>query len=314
MQAVILAWTGYWVGIGIELGVIVIAGIVLALLLTGVLFRWIVVIKEKLAVSKAERQKAAAERSLERQRQKEAAEAAAEAAAAEAAAAELAAAEAEEAAVEEEAEEEPEAEAEESEAEAPETEETAEAAAAESEEAPEAEEAAEEEKPKAAAKKGSKGGKKGGGKKVDAEEAEEAVGEPGAEVVYVQGDGVVFNESKTITELYEELSAEQKSYFDELREEALTKPDSELSITRNFVSVKIGKRNLIKLLIKRGVTVAEFMLENEQLKQLRRSDKNKRGKSTIKVKPTVVQVLDLPSLKVAVDMISLAYEELMLDD
>ena len=35
MQAVILAWTGYWIGIGIELGIIVISGVVLALLLTG---------------------------------------------------------------------------------------------------------------------------------------------------------------------------------------------------------------------------------------------------------------------------------------
>ena len=95
----------------------------------------------------------------------------------------------------------------------------------------------------------------------------------------------------------------------------MTKPDSELSIARNFVAVKIGKRNLIKLLIKRGVTVAEFMLENEALKQLRLSNKNKRGgKSSIKVKPTTVQVIDLMSLKVAIDMISLAYEEIMLDD
>ena len=133
------------------------------------------------------------------------------------------------------------------------------------------------------------------------------------EFVVVQ-DGIIFNDSKSITELYEELSPEQQSYFDELREEALTKPDAELAIAKNFVTVKIGKRNLIKLLIKRGVTVAEFMLENEALKQLRLSNTNKRGKSSIKVKPTVVQVLDLTSLKVAVDMINLAYEELMLGD
>ena len=143
----------------------------------------------------------------------------------------------------------------------------------------------------------------------DAEEEPEGSNE----FVVVQ-DGIVFNDSKSITELYEELSPEQQSYFDELREEALTKPDTELSIAKNFVTVKIGKRNLIKLLIKRGVTVAEFMLENEALKQLRLSNTNKRGKSAIKIKPTVVQVLDLTSLKVAVDMINLSYEELMLGD
>lgn len=295
MHAILVAWAGYWVGIGVELGIIVIGGAILALLLTGVLYRWIASIKEKLAERKAERERQAAEREAERQRQREAQEAAA----AEAAAAELAeeqeeAAE-EEAAVEEVTEEQLAAESA-----------TTETAAAETSGTAEAE-------PKSDKKSAKKGGKKSG-KKVEEDEAEEAAGELGAEVVYVQGDGVVFNESKTITELYEELSAEQKSYFDELREEALTKPNSELSISRNFITVKIGKRNLIKLLIKRGVTVAEFMLENEQLKQLRLSDKNKRGKSTIKVKPTVVQVLDLPSLKVAVDMINLAYEELMLDD
>lgn len=295
MHAILVAWAGYWVGIGVELGIIVIGGAILALLLTGVLYRWIASIKEKLAERKAERERQAAEREAEKQRQREAQEAAA----AEAAAAELAeeqeeAAE-EEAAVEEVTEEQLAAESA-----------TTETAAAETAGTAEAE-------PKSDKKSAKKGGKKSG-KKVDEDEAEEAAGELGAEVVYVQGDGVVFNESKTITELYEELSAEQKSYFDELREEALTKPNSELSISRNFITVKIGKRNLIKLLIKRGVTVAEFMLENEQLKQLRLSDKNKRGKSTIKVKPTVVQVLDLPSLKVAVDMINLAYEELMLDD
>ena len=144
-------------------------------------------------------------------------------------------------------------------------------------------------------------------------EEDEELPEGENEFVVVQ-DGIVFNDSKTITELYEELSPEQQSYFDELREEALTKPDTELAIAKNFVTVKIGKRNLIKLLIKRGVTVAEFMLENEALKQLRLSNTNKRGKSSIKVKPTVVQVLDLTSLKVAVDMINLAYEELMLGD
>lgn len=295
MHAILVAWAGYWVGIGVELGIIVIGGAILALLLTGVLYRWIASIKEKLAERKAERERQAAEREAEKQRQREAQEAAA----AEAAAAELAeeqeeAAE-EEAAVEEVTEEQLAAESA-----------TTETAAAETSGTAEAE-------PKSDKKSAKKGGKKSG-KKVEEDEAEEAAGELGAEVVYVQGDGVVFNESKTITELYEELSAEQKSYFDELREEALTKPNSELSISRNFITVKIGKRNLIKLLIKRGVTVAEFMLENEQLKQLRLSDKNKRGKSTIKVKPTVVQVLDLPSLKVAVDMINLAYEELMLDD
>lgn len=292
MISAVMAWTGYWVGIGIEGFVILIAGVLLALMLTGVLFKWLADAKEKSAARAAER---AVKREAEAAARAEA-EAAAEAAAAEAA---------EEEAFAEEAEVEEEIEAEE----APE-----EIDEAEVEEVTEEELAAEakaEEEAAAAAAASKK--KKKPAKKAEAEEAEAEAGEGENDITVVR-DGIVFNDSKTITELYEELSAEQKGYFDELREEALTKPDAELSISRNFIAVKIGKRNLIKLLIKRGVTVAEFMLESEELKRLRLSNKNKRGKSSIKVKPTTVQVIDLMSLKVAVDMLNLAYEELMLDD
>ena len=288
IERAIMAWTGYWVGIGIEGGVILIAGVILVLMLTGVLFAWVAAIKAKSAANK----EAAAERKAEREAQKQAeaearaqARAEAEAAAAAAEAEAALAAEEEEAAVEEE----------------PEAEEVVE------------EEPVEEVKPQPKKKKAAK-------KPVEEEEelpedadVEVEANENGGDITIVH-DGIVFNDSKTITELYEELSVEQKGYFDELREEALTKPNAELAISRNFITVKIGKRNLIKLLIKRGVTVAEFMIESEQLKALRLSNKNKRGKSSIKVKPTTVQVIDLMSLKVAVDMITLAYEDLMLDD
>ena len=282
MISAVMAWTGYWVGIGVEGFVILIAGVLLALMLTGVLFKWLADAKEKSAARAAER---AVKREAEAAARAEA-EAAAEAAAAEAA-------EEEAFAEEVEAEEAPE-EIDEAEVEEVTEEELAAEAKAEEEAAAAA----------AASKK-----KKKPAKKAEAEEAGE-----GENDITVVRDGIVFNDSKTITELYEELSAEQKGYFDELREEALTKPDAELSISRNFIAVKIGKRNLIKLLIKRGVTVAEFMLESEELKKLRLSNKNKRGKSSIKVKPTTVQVIDLMSLKVAVDMLNLAYEELILDD
>ena len=279
MISAVMAWTGYWIGIGVEGFVILIAGVLLALMLTGVLFKWLADAKEKSAARAAER---AVKREAEAAARAEA-EAAAEEAFAEEVEAEEAPEEIDEAEVEEVTEEELAAEAK-----------------------------AEEEAAAAAAAEASKKKKKPA-KKAEAEAAE-AEAADGENDITVVRDGIVFNNSKTITELYEELSAEQKGYFDELREEALTKPDAELSISRNFIAVKIGKRNLIKLLIKRGVTVAEFMLESEELKKLRLSNKNKRGKSSIKVKPTTVQVIDLMSLKVAVDMLNLAYEELMLDD
>lgn len=278
----ILAWAGYWAGLGVELAIIVIAGVLLVLMLTGVLFKWIAAIKEWIARKKEENEQKKAEKAA-RAEAEAAARAEAEAQAAEEAAAELEE-ETEEEITEEEVVEEEVVE---------ETEEEAEV-----EEEPVEEELVEEEEEKPKSKKKSK--------KSDDEEDE-------TEVVVVQ-EGIVFNESKTITELYDELTAEQKGYFDELREAALSKPDTELAMSKNFVTVKIGKRNLIKLLIKRGVTVAEFLIENEALKALRLSNTNKRGKSTIKVKPTVVHVLDVGSLQVAIDMVNLAYEEIVTTD
>lgn len=285
----VMAWTGYWIGLGIELFIILVAGVVLALLLTGILFRVMTQMRESSAVRAEARAAAAEARAVLAEEEAAAKEAEREAARAAALAEAEAAAAAAEAYEEEQQEEE-----------------VAETAPVAEEEVAEEAEEEEEEEPAPKLKKPVKKAA------APVEEEEEELPEGENEFVVVH-DGIVFNDSKTITELYEELSPEQQSYFDELREEALTKPDAELAIAKNFVTVKIGKRNLIKLLIKRGVTVAEFMLENEALKQLRLSNTNKRGKSSIKVKPTVVQVLDLTSLKVAVDMINLAYEELMMD-
>ena len=124
-------------------------------------------------------------------------------------------------------------------------------------------------------------------------------------------NSVKFTESKTIEELYEELSIEQKSFFDELKNTALAKPNAVLSVTKNYENVKIGKRSLIKLLIRRGVTVAEFVLENDALKEYRLSSQNKKGKSKIKIRPTVLAVTELDTLRAAVDMIQLAYEQII---
>ncbi|MDE6690704.1 MAG: hypothetical protein K2K04_01920 [Clostridia bacterium] len=331
MMTAILGNTGYFVGIGVEAFVILICGVMLALMLTGVLFKWMAqgkvtsVAKAAAKAAAAEaravvEEEAAAQAAAEEEAERAQAEIDAKAKKeAEAAAAEAAAALAEKKAKEDAARAEEEAKNKPKLAPMAKPAKTEEVSSEETTVTSESEKVVVKERviertvvqesaPAAAAAQPAA---------QPAAVAEAAVAEadedPESEFVVVH-DGIVFNDSKSITELYEELSPEQQSYFDELREEALTKPDAELAISKNFVSVKIGKRNLIKLLIKRGVTVAEFMLENDALKALRLSNTNKRGKSSIKVKPTVVQVLDLNSLKVAVDMINLSYEELMLGD
>lgn len=123
--------------------------------------------------------------------------------------------------------------------------------------------------------------------------------------------GIQFKESKTIEELYAELSAEQKSFFDELINKALQKPQAVLSITRNYENVKIGKRSILKLIIRKGVTVAEFSLENDLLKEYRKNTANQKGKAKIRVRPTVIAVTELATLKTALDMIDIAHEQIL---
>lgn len=122
---------------------------------------------------------------------------------------------------------------------------------------------------------------------------------------------VPFKESKTIEELYAELSVEQKSFFDELKQKALQKPQAVLSITRNYENVKIGKKSILKLIIRKGVTVAEFSLENDLLKEYRKNTANQKGKSKIRVRPTVIAVTELATLKTALDMIDIAHEQIL---
>ncbi len=115
----------------------------------------------------------------------------------------------------------------------------------------------------------------------------------------------------TIGELYELLSAEQKRFFDKLKKAALAKPQAKLSVAKNYETVKVGKRALIRLRIRKLVTVAEYSLENDILKEFRRKDPNKAGNSKIKVRPTFVAVTDAATLETALDMIDLVHKQIL---
>lgn len=115
----------------------------------------------------------------------------------------------------------------------------------------------------------------------------------------------------TIGELYELLSEQQKRYFDKLKKAALAKPQAKLSVAKNYETVKVGKRAIIKLRIRKLVTVAEYSLENDILKEFRRKDPNKAGNSKIKVRPTFVAVTDDATLETALDMIDLVHKQIL---
>lgn len=125
-------------------------------------------------------------------------------------------------------------------------------------------------------------------------------------------NSVVINASGSvsITEKYEALSREQKSFFDELKKYALSKPDAKLSATKSYENIKIGRQSLLKLMIKRKITVAVFILENELLAKYRRESK---GDANIKIKGTEIPVYDIAALNAALDMIDISMEQIAKD-
>lgn len=115
----------------------------------------------------------------------------------------------------------------------------------------------------------------------------------------------------TILQLYDLLSDEQKRYFDKLKEAALAKPQAKLTVGRSFFNIKIGKRSILKLRIRRMITVGEYALENDILKDFKKSDPNKTGNAKIKVRPTLVAVTDESTLETALDMIDLVHKQIL---
>lgn len=123
-------------------------------------------------------------------------------------------------------------------------------------------------------------------------------------------DGLEFADYD-ILQLYELLTPEQKRYFDTLKEAALSKPEAKLTVGRSFFNIKIGKKSILKLRIKRLITVGEYALENDILKDFKKQDPNKAGNAKIKVRPTLVAVTDESTLETALDMIDLVHKQIL---
>lgn len=129
-----------------------------------------------------------------------------------------------------------------------------------------------------------------------------------AQNVLLDENAVIISAGKaeTIQEAYASLSREQKSFYDELKKYAMGKAGTELSTTKNYESVKIGKRSILKLRVKRKITTAEFLLENDLVKKYR---KEGNSEASIKIKPTEVPVYDLNALQTAKDMVDVSLEQ-----
>ena len=125
------------------------------------------------------------------------------------------------------------------------------------------------------------------------------------------GERVVINASvKTFDEAYDEMSDTLKDMFEKVREYALSKNGATGVRIGNGVRVKRGSKQIVKLTVRRGYPVAMFVLENEMLKDYRRT-----AGSSAKLKvPATELVLREPSdLDAAYMMVDLAVRQLDAD-
>lgn len=110
--------------------------------------------------------------------------------------------------------------------------------------------------------------------------------------------------SKTIDESYSALTKEQKKFFDGLLSYALSKENAIEYRTKTEIKIKADRKPIIRLSVRKGVTVAKFHLENDLMKKFRRNS----AEARIDVKDTKVNVTDALAFETAKGLIDVAVE------
>ncbi len=112
-----------------------------------------------------------------------------------------------------------------------------------------------------------------------------------------------------LDEAYEKLSAKQKKYFDTIKQYAMSKDKCKERKSAYYVLLGQSSVNpLVKLTIKKGVTVALFKMEDEYFKDIRRNAGSDGTK--MKVKETELVVGDAQALATAKEMIDLREDQI----
>ena len=111
---------------------------------------------------------------------------------------------------------------------------------------------------------------------------------------------------RTFEDAFAELSEEQKRYFSEIMAYALSKPKAEEKVTKGAVCVRSNKKLILKLKIRRKITVASFKLENDLLRDYRH---NIGDASAIRMRETEIYVTDDSVKETAFGMIDLMLEQ-----
>ncbi len=123
----------------------------------------------------------------------------------------------------------------------------------------------------------------------------------------IDENAVVFSKSHvmTLAEKYAALSSEFKGYFDDIAKHAAAKEGVREFKNNNYCDYKIGAQRLIRMMIKRGEIVCQFMF-------IDRDFKTYASQNNVKMKPsaTTVKVNEPAAVGVAKDGIDLVCQQI----
>ena len=118
----------------------------------------------------------------------------------------------------------------------------------------------------------------------------------GNEIMFSAGDM-----QKTLDEKFQELAETQQRYYVEIVQHAMCKPNAKQFKNQRYEEYKIGKTRLVRLQIKRGVVVCEFILLNTDFYNFIRSNKVR-----VKQSPTILRVENDEAVVIAKNSIDIA--------
>lgn len=109
------------------------------------------------------------------------------------------------------------------------------------------------------------------------------------------GDAVTFSATKeTLAQRYDALSDEMKGYYDQIVATASAVEGNRCFKNDRYEEYKVGKNRIVRLLVKRGVIVCEFVIANNDLRNYMTDNKLK-----LKQAPTTLKVSDEATLAAA---------------
>lgn len=146
------------------------------------------------------------------------------------------------------------------------------------------------------------------------EPAEESAEEPAAEenelAAELDGDKeqvIIAANVRSFSEAYVELDEELLSLFNKVKEYALAKEGATEVKQSSGVCIKRSGKQIVKLTVRRGYPVALFLLENEMLKDFRRTTNTN---AKLKIRATELVLREEADLEAAYTMVDLSVEQI----